>query len=377
MRRLRSRERVDTHVNKRRTNKRSLGRWVYLGILAAIGVGILNYVWGDMVLLRPPGLVLQERIDVEAEYIGRLDEMPLRIGQSVHRGEVLGIVSSVEISERLAVLSLRIAELTREAPDKQEEMRIARDLLPIARARLTEAKAVKQNIDQLSKKGLAPADRVPEALTENNSAHEMMIRLEAQIAGHPASEKALQPALDQVRRAYANLARLYDDGVLRAPVNGTIDSELPAQGNLFLTGEKILSLYTGPHYVLAYLPSHHLFPVKVGEAVVLDSSQETLSGRVVEVLPVTDTLPAEFQNTFQSAERNQLARITIEDGRNFPLHTKVRVSRRNRTAAGIFALMKGTRHFAANLFHTRAEAEEKTRKIKSEASWRTPTHSAS
>ena len=358
MRKLRSRPRADTHVNERRTQKRSIGRWVYLFMLAAMGVGILDYAWGDRVMLRAPGLVLQERIDVEAEYVGRLDRMPLRIGQSVREGDVLGVISSVEISERLAQLSLRIAELTREVLAKQEEMRIAEELLPIARVRVDEAREVKKNIKQLSQKGLAAADRVLEALTENNNAEEMLIRLEAQIAGHPATAEALKPAMDQVRQAYANLARLYDNGVLRAPANGTIDSSLPARGDVFLTGDKILSLYTGPRYVLAYLPSHHLFPVEVGEAVQLGSGQQTLRGRVVEVLQVTDKLPDEFQNTFQPTQRNQLARITVEDGDSFPLHTKVVVTRPFKALERMATAMDSAWHFATNLFHARAQAQE-------------------
>ena len=358
MRKLRSRQRIDTHVNERRTSKRSLGRWVYLFMLVAMGVGILDYAWGDQVMLRAPGLVLQERIDIEAQYVGRLDEMPLRIGQSVHEGDMLGVVSSVEISERLAQLSLRIAELTREALAKQQELRVAQDLLPIARIRVQEAREVKTNIKQLAGKGLASADRVLEALTESNSAEEMLIRLEAQIAGHPATEEALRPAIERVREAFADLNRLYDHGVLRAPVGGTIDSVLPARGDVFLTGDKILSLYTGPRYVLAYLPSHHLFPVEVGEAVTLSSGQQTLGGRVVEVLQVTDKLPDEFQNTFQPAQRNQLARITIEDGGTFPLHTKVRVTRPYATLDRVVAAAGKVWRLATAVFHQDAQAYE-------------------
>ncbi|WP_321342143.1 HlyD family efflux transporter periplasmic adaptor subunit [Breoghania sp.] len=356
MRKLRSRQRPDSHVNERRTNKRSLGRWIYLAMLFAIGLGVADYAWGDFVILRAPGLVLQERIDVEAQYIGRLDELPLRIGQTVHTGDVLGVVSSVEISERLAQLSLRVAELTRQAIEKQEQMNIAKNLLPIAKVRVAEARAVKDNLTQLSGKGLAPADRVLEALTENNSAEEMLIRLEAQIRSHPAMREALQPAIDRVRTTVDNLTALYDDGIMRSPVDGIIDSKLPAKGDVFLTGEKILSVYTGPKYVLAYLPAHNLFPVKVGEEVRLESGQETLAGRIVEVLAVTDTLPVEFQNTFKPAERSQLARIIIADGGSFPLHTKVRVTRPNQSLETVTSFFTGAWRTALSLFASRAMA---------------------
>ncbi|WP_319772148.1 HlyD family efflux transporter periplasmic adaptor subunit [Breoghania sp.] len=360
MRKLRSRQRPDNHANERRANKRSLGRWIYLAMLLAIGLGVADYAWGDFVILRAPGLVLQERIDVEAQYVGRLDELPLRIGQSVHSGDVLGVVSSVEISERLAQLSLRVAELTRQAIEKQEQMNIAESLLPIAKVRVEEARAVKENLTHLSGKGLAPADRVLEALTEKNSAEEMLIRLEAQIRSFPATREALQPAIDRVRTTFNKLTALYDDGVLRAPVDGIIDSNLPAKGDVFLTGEKILSLYTGPKYVLAYLPAHNLLPVTVGEEVRLESGQQTLAGRIVEVLPVTDTLPAEFQNTFKPAERSQLARIVIEDGASFPLHTKVRVTRPSQSLETVMSFFSGAWRTALSLFTIDAVASQGT-----------------
>lgn len=327
MRRLKLRNRADGHINDRRTEKKSYGRWVYLGLLGLLGIGVLDYVWGDFLVFRANGLVVQERLDIEAEYIGRLDELPLRIGQQVEKGDVVAVVTSVEIAERLADLSLRVAELTQRDLEKAVDIEIAESLLPIADKRVTNSRIFQSQLAKLSDKGLATADRLLDVMTENNSAEEGIIRLKARLAADKTAKVALQPALKQTQNAISDLNRLYGGGVIRSPVSGVVDSTLPARGEVFLTGEQILSLYSGRKFVLAYLPTRYLFPVGVGEKVTLSSGQMTTEGIVEEILPVSDALPKEFQNTFKPAERNQLARIQIEHGASFPLHTKVDVTR--------------------------------------------------
>ena len=44
-------------------------------------------------------------------------------------------------------------------------------------------------------------------------------------------------------------------------------------------------------------------------------------------LPLTATLPKEFQNTFQPLNRNQLAKIRLSRSASFPLNQKVSVTR--------------------------------------------------
>jgi hypothetical protein len=55
--------------------------------------------------------------------------------------------------------------------------------------------------------------------------------------------------------------------------------------------------------------------------------QHTDNGVVSEILAVTAALPKEFQNTFQPSDRNQLAKVKLAPGSQFPLNQKVSVSR--------------------------------------------------
>lgn len=146
MKRLNKRTRTDAHKNDRRTVKKGYGRWVYLGLIGVLGLSVLDYVWGDMVLFRANGIVAQDRVDIEARYVGHLDEFPLQIGQKVGKGEVLAKVSSLEIADRLAELKLRQSELNSRLIENQEAIRIGKKLLPFAEQRLMESREMKKAV---------------------------------------------------------------------------------------------------------------------------------------------------------------------------------------------------------------------------------------
>ena len=66
--------------------------------------------------------------------------------------------------------------------------------------------------------------------------------------------------------------------------------------------------------------------ISEGMEVSVTDGRDTATGVVSEILPVTDTLPKEFQNTFTPSDRSQLAKIKLEVRAPFPLNQKVSVS---------------------------------------------------
>ncbi|WP_150522422.1 HlyD family secretion protein [Roseibium sediminis] len=334
MKRLNKRTRTDAHKNDRRTVKKGYGRWVYLGLIGVLGLSVLDYVWGDMVLFRANGIVAQDRVDIEARYVGHLDEFPLQIGQKVEKGEVLAKISSLEIADRLAELKLRQSELNSRLIENQEAIRIGKKLLPFAEQRLMESREMKKAVLEAKSKGLITTDRLLEVFSENNGAEEAVIRIREELESKQNLVRGLRVSMEDVETALAQLALLYADGVVTSPVDGVLGSEVPVRGQTFLTGERILSVYTGQRFIQAYLPNRHLFPVTVGEQVLVYSGARTVQGVVEDVLPVSDELPKEFQNSFKPPEKSQLARIRVEE-LDLPLHTKITIKRKMETIEGL------------------------------------------
>ena len=102
---------------------------------------------------------------------------------------------------------------------------------------------------------------------------------------------ANKKALDQVSAAYNDLQSAYNNGVLYAPVSGYIGANV-AMGGAVLSGgkDRIANIYTGPSFVLAYIPESYLFDVEEGQKVAVKARGQMVAGYIEKVLPVTEAL---------------------------------------------------------------------------------------
>ena len=327
MRPLRKLIRPDNIPNERRVSRGAAGRVVYLVLLTLFGVAIINYLFGDFVLLRADGLVLRDENVVATTYIARVESVFVQQGETIKEGRPLLKLQSLEILERLADLSIKRAELVAKVTDLRVRSETVEQLSSFGGAPRTRIGASYQTIRRRNNGRAITSVRWEQALRANYDALRDRVRLSAE--SHVLSEevKAVQIALADADTALADLKAHYADGEVLAPVGGSIGVAVPYVGNVYRPGDPMLSIYSGDPYVLAYLPRRYLFPIYVGMQIRITDGQNTESGVVSQILPVTATLPKEFQNTFQPSDRNQLAKVKLPGGSHFPLNQKVSVSR--------------------------------------------------
>jgi hypothetical protein len=116
-------------------------------------------------------------------------------------------------------------------------------------------------------------------------------------------------ALDDVTISYQLLQRAYVDGVLYAPVSGYIGSKVDVAGSVLGSENRTTAdIYPGPSFVLAYLDDSYIFDPDVGEHIRVRAPSRTITG---ERLPITDTLPLEFQLPTKARNRGQLIKVSI------------------------------------------------------------------
>jgi hypothetical protein len=168
--------------------------------------------------------------------------------------------------------------------------------------------------------------RWEQALRANYDALRDRVTLSAESRVLSEEMKALRTALVDADTALSDLKTHYADGQMLAPVSRSVGVAVPFVGNVYRPGDPLLSIYSGDPYVLIYLPRRYLFAIYVGMQLRVTDGQHTENGVVSEILPVTASLPREFQNTFQPSDRNQLAKVTLGIGSHFPLNQKVSVS---------------------------------------------------
>ncbi|MCB1492778.1 MAG: biotin/lipoyl-binding protein [Rhodobiaceae bacterium] len=328
MRSLKRRPRSDSLVNQERRTGGLIGRLVYLSLLAVFALGIGNYFWGDFLFLRGKGIVLQEQTVSATTYIARVVEVSVVSGQKVKKGDPLLRVESTDVLERLADLSIRQAELTQRAAEFNLRSQIALQLLPLAEQREQETGKMLSQLHSMSDRGLLTSARYEEALRANYDASGERVRLTAESDTLHSQITALDRARQNANIAVKNLGAHYANGIIRAEVDGTVGVKVPAVGDVHRPGESFLSVFGGRSYVLAYLPNRYLFSITPGTKVTISGGRSgQQEGTILEILPVTDALPLEFQNTFRPRERSQLAKIELPHGADFPIFEKVSITR--------------------------------------------------
>jgi multidrug resistance efflux pump len=327
MRPLKKRLRPDNIPSERRVVRDRTGRTIYLLLLTVFALTVANYMFGDFILLQADGLVLRDQHVVATTYIARVESVEVKEGQAVQQGGILLKLQSTEILERLADLSTKRAELVAKATDFKVRADSVAQLLPLAERRVSEAVNTIKQFDTLAAAKLVTSARYQEALRVNYEASRDRVNLLTQGRVLKDELSALDNALYNAGDALAKLQDLYGDGVVGAPVNGSVGAVVPSVGNVYRPGEPMLTIYSGEAYVLVYLPRRYLFPIYVGMELRLTDGRDVADGVITEILPVTDTLPKEFQNTFQPQDRNQLAKIKLATPLAFPLNQKVSVSR--------------------------------------------------
>ncbi|MEX0644184.1 MAG: biotin/lipoyl-binding protein [Parvularculaceae bacterium] len=324
---MRKRPRSDTHANQARKPGGNVGRTVYLCLLSVFALALANYLWGDLLILRSDGLVLRDQTVVAAPYVSRVEEVHVKEGQSVERGDVLMRVKSAEVLERLADLSVRQAELTIQTAETLLRYNTAVQLLPMATKREKETTGFTKRLEETANRAAITSPHYEQALSASYAASQDRIRLSTESQTLQEQIQELQEARASAAAAVEDLNDMYEEGEFRAATSGSVGAEVPNVGTVYRAGEPFLSLYSGDSYVLAYLPRRYLFSIKPGMKVVIAGGRRRANGVVAEILTVTDALPQEFQITFKPRDRNQLAKVRLTEPANLLLFEKVRITR--------------------------------------------------
>lgn len=325
MLKIHKRPSVDKLVSEQRVESASWGRRIYLGLLALLGLAILNYLFGDMVFLRAEGILLTDRDVVAAAYPGQVVSVEVTEGQTVEQGDVLLRMESAQMVRDIAELTLRAAEMSERKAQLQVKLGVVKSLLPLAQRHVTESDAALTAFDKLDDKGLVSTARVNEAVEDKFDAAQRLAELKSESEVLNTQLPAVMDSYERAMGALEGLKTLYDGGVIRAVRGGTVGPKVPTQGQVVNFGEDLLTVYGSETYVLAYLSNDYLFEVSPGETVRVSSGAEAVQGRIDEVLGVADTLPPEFQNLFKPRDRGRLVRIALE-GDEFAVAQKVNVT---------------------------------------------------
>jgi multidrug resistance efflux pump len=228
----------------------------------------------------------------------------------------------------LAKLHAQLAAVITRATELSIRDKVNEALCPLAQHRYAIARTARINSEGLVAHGLLAANRHSELVKDEVAGAESQAQLAAErdvIGGEAADVKA---AIDATQSAIRRLNELYGDGVVNSPVSGIVGSLAVSEGSVAREAEPLMEIFTGPPFVLAYVPEGALYDVQKGDRIRIGIGFGNYYGYVGHTYDMAGQLPKEFQQTFQPVRRERLIRVEFDpDQRDLPpLFAKTKLS---------------------------------------------------
>jgi multidrug resistance efflux pump len=308
-----------------RQRTRRLGRLIYLSLVLAFAWYVTSTLIGQLVILDASGLVTSNRFVVGAAYTARVVNANVAPGQKVRPGDVIATLESSDVLTSIAQLAQNIAVIEARQQAIVKQRRVVENLIPVAERRLQTAQEGETKLSHDPTGGYTSQVYKVSVLTEAYDAERDLatLRTDADSAGTELS--TVDTNLDEIRAAMDKMRQSYADGVVKAPVDGTVSAAVAAPGQVLTAGQPVMEILTGSPYVLAYLPNGRLYDVSPGERVVLTDGVHTVDAHVERIDMVADNLPSEFRTTFGIHERQQVMRVVPDEPMPFPYLSRVSV----------------------------------------------------
>lgn len=296
--------------------------------LAVTGTIAVQLISGGVLLLRASGMVTREHIAIGAPYQEtRVKQVFVHPGDKVEAGQKIAVVESTSISRTLAELAVEKARLDTRIAAIEARQAAIDTLLPAAETNAKQAQDYLDKLSGASRSGLVVDKTLTDMTSATFAAAEKQQSLKTERVSLTSELNAYHNALKQVSDTFDSLQHAYADGALYAPVSGYVGSRVMSPGAVLgPAGNDVATIYTGPSYILAYLPDNYLLDLKIGERVHVRSYSQSIVGRVEDLLPMTDAMPPEFQVPGDVRQRGQIFKISIPEGTALPLDQKVKIS---------------------------------------------------
>ncbi len=228
-------------------------------------------------------------IQIKAETGGRLLSLPLREGDAVKAGQIIGLIDSREQDAQLQAARARNESAGSQALATSAGLQVLTSQLDAARTNLNFWAGELKRDEELFKAGAIAETAFESTKNRHAEAGSRLATLQSQIQSQKSQVNALlsqkkasekDVMVWQVRRDYAELT---------SPVDGIISARLQEEGNRVLPGAAVYNVEnTASTRLLMQVPQEAATKIKVGQPVIMHG--EDADFVVSRVFPVQNEL---------------------------------------------------------------------------------------
>lgn len=280
-------------VAEQRQNRSLL---IVLAIVVAV-VAVVAVI--GFIVIRPPQDLLEGQVEgttvrISGKLPGRVAELYVREGDTVHRGDTLVRIHSSLFEAQLeqAHGARTVAEATNRKVDagtRKQIIQSARDLWQQAQAAEGITRKTYDRLENLYRQGVMTEQKRDEAKAAYDAATAATAAAKSQyelaLAGAQNEDKTAAAAgVTIAKGTVGEVEAMLEDAYLTAPDDGTIDQVYPEVGELVMSGAPIMSLLKADDRWVTFNVNETLLPrFKMGSVITMKVpglGDQALKGRV-------------------------------------------------------------------------------------------------
>jgi len=247
-------------------------------LLTLVLLGLSTSAW---LFMTPPPTYLQgeveaTKVNVSAKIPGRVEELRVREGQRVAKGDLVAVLDSpqLEAKRQQAAGARAAATAQQEKADRgarEEEIRMVYNKWLQVEAGLELARKSHERVDRLFADGIVPEQRRDEVAAQFAMTQKLAQAARAQydmaVNGAREEDKAAAAAMvAQAGGAVAEVESLLDEARVRAPVAGEVLEHVVKVGELASAGMPIVTVVDlSDLWVTFHLREDHLAGLQMGD----------------------------------------------------------------------------------------------------------------
>jgi len=227
-------------------------------VTVAILIGIVGFItYTFIIVLKEQPVVLQGEIEatqvkISSKVPGRIEEIGVKKGQKVKKGDFMFSINSPEIDAKLAeATAARSAAYAQEQKAdngaQEEDIEAAYSTYVKAEAAASFAEKTYKRIENLHKEGVIPEQKKDEAETKMKAAMETAkaakaIWQKAKKGARPEDKKAAEALVARADAAIKQVESYLDETSIKAIASGEVSGINAEQGELVSTGFPVVTL---------------------------------------------------------------------------------------------------------------------------------------
>ena len=229
---------MEEEISKKRTARNLIIIIAVIIVLCVVFALVKNNFTGSSDDLIIQGNIKTEETDLNSKIAGNVEQVLVKEGQSVKKGDTLIVISSESIEAKK-----KQAEAAEAAAQAQYDKALngARSQeVAQAKAAYDLAEKTYQRIKGLYDEGAVPANTYDQAYAQYTSAKETY---DMAVQGARSEDKvAAEAVVAQAKAAEAEVQSYLDDTVIKAPMDGTVTALNVNEGELVSTGMALATL---------------------------------------------------------------------------------------------------------------------------------------